>query len=135
MLKVHITSTSEKGNGRVIKGQIQRILQKGFIDLKKGDTIHLHRNTTCNCPHDNQLNADFLVAGHEDTRQSKLYLFPDIGVMVPWERAWVGKFRKWERRLAAKSLGRKRNRKNRKRRRKGEYTFKNKENKGNHIAN
>ena len=98
---------------------MQRVLQKGAMDLKKGDIIQLHSNTTCDCPHVDQLNADYLVAGHEGVGQNKLYLFPNNGVVETWERAWVGKFRKWEKRLAARRLGRKINRKNRKRKRKG----------------
>ncbi|KAL9979460.1 hypothetical protein ACROYT_G017131 [Oculina patagonica] len=118
VLKVHITSSTKKGNQRVLKGRVQRVLQKGLVDLKKGDTVHLHSNTTCDCPQVNQLDAEYLVAGHEDVGQNKLYLLPRNGVVEPWERAWVGKFRKWEKRLAGKRLGRKHNRKNRKRRRK-----------------
>lgn len=103
----------------MIKGRIQRVLQKGFVDLKKGDIVHLHSNTTCDCPKVDQLNADYLVAGHEDAGQNKLYLSPKTGVVETWGRAWVGKFRKWEKRLTAKRLAKKNNRKNRKRRRKG----------------
>ena len=119
MLKVRITSSATQGRERVLSGRIHRVLEKGFIDLKKGDTISLHSNTTCNCPQVNRLDMDYLVAGHEDVRQSRLYLFSTNGVVEAWERAWVGKFRKWEKRLEAKRLGRNNNRKNRKRRRKG----------------
>ena len=121
MLKVRITSSLTEGRERVLRGRILRVLQKGFVDLKKGDTISLHSNTTCNCPQVNRLDMDYLVAGHEDMRQrqSRLYLFSTNGVVEAWERAWVGKFRKWEKRLESKRLGRNNNRKNRKRRRKG----------------
>ena len=119
VLKVRIISSFIQGREREFRGRIQRVLQKGFIDLKKGDTISLHSNTTCNCPQVNQLDVDYLVAGHEDPRQSRLYLYSTNGVVEAWERAWVGKFRKWEKRLEAKRLGRNDNRKNRKRRRKG----------------
>lgn len=119
VLKVRITSSVTQGRERVFRGRIQRVLEKGFIDLKKGDTISLHSNTTCNCPQVNQLDMDYLVAGHENVRQSRLYLFSTNGVVEAWERAWVGKFRKWEKRLEARRLGRNNNRKSRKRRRKG----------------
>lgn len=119
VLKVRITSSVTQGRERVFRGRIQRVLEKGFIDLKKGDTISLHSNTTCNCPQVNQLDMDYLVAGHENVRQSRLYLFSTNGVVEVWERAWVGKFRKWEKRLEARRLGRNNNRKSRKRRRKG----------------
>ena len=119
VLKIFITATTEKENGGIIKGKIQRILQKGYIHLKKGDSVYLHRNTTCNCPQVPKVDASFLVAGHVDSEQNKLYLFRDMGVIVPWERAWVGKFRKWEKRLAAKGSGRKQNRKNKTLERKG----------------
>ena len=120
---MRITSSTKKGSQRIVKGRVQRVLQKGLMDLKKGDIVHLHSNTTCDCPQVNQLDADYLVAGHEDVGQNKLYLFPKNGVVENWERAWVGKFRKWEKRLAAKRLGRRNNRKNRKRRRKGTINF------------
>lgn len=118
---MRITSSRTEGRERVLRGRIQRVLQKGFVDLKKGDTISLYSNTTCNCPQVNRLDMDYLVAGHEDMRQrqSRLYLFSTNGVVEAWERAWVGKFRKWEKRLESKRLGRNNNRKNRKRRRKG----------------
>ena len=120
MLKVRIISSSiTEGRERVLRGRIQRVLEKGFIDLKKGDTISLHSNTTCNCPQVMQLDVDYLVAGHEDVRQNRLYLFSTNGVVEAWERAWVGKFRKWEKRLESRRLGKNNKRKNRKRRRKG----------------
>ena len=119
VLKVFITSTTEKDNGGVIEGKIERILQKSSIHLRKGDSIYLHRNTTCNCPQVPTVDASFLVAGHVVAEQHKLYLFRDTGLIVPWERAWVEKFRKWERRLAVKSSGRKKNRRNKKLKRKG----------------
>lgn len=123
VLKVRITSSIKKGSQRVLKGRVQRVLQKGLVDLKKGDTVHLHSNSTCDCPQVKQLDAEYLVAGHEDVGRNKLYLLPKNGVVETWERAWVGKFRKWEKRLAGKRLGRKHNRKNRKRRRKGTIYF------------
>lgn len=123
MLKVRITSSVTKGRERVLTGRVQRVLQKGFIDLKKGDTISLHSNTTCDCPKVHQMDVDYLVAGHEDVGQNKLYLFSTNGVVEAWGRAWVGKFRKWEKRLAARRLGKNNNRKNRKRRRKGAVHF------------
>lgn len=116
---MQLQSTERSGKERILQGRVQRVLEKGLIDLKKGDTIRLHSNTTCDCPQVHQLNAEYLVAGHEDVRQKKLYLFPGSGVVETWERAWVSKFRKWERRLAAKLVGKKVNRKDRKRRRKG----------------
>lgn len=118
ILKVFITSTTEKDNGGVIEGKIERILQKSSIHLRKGDSIYLHRNTSCNCPQVPKVDASFLVAGHVVAEQHKLYLFRDTGLIVPWERAWVEKFRKWERRLAVKSSGRKKNRRNKKLKRK-----------------
>ena len=120
---MRVQSTYKSGNERILKGRIQRVLQKGLIDLKKGDTIRLHSNTTCDCPHVTKLNADYLVAGHEDLRQKKFYLYPGTGVVETWGRVWVSKFRRWERRLAAKLLGKKHIRKNKKRRRKGNYNL------------
>jgi len=123
VLKVRVQATDRRDKEFLLKGKIQRVLQKGLIDLKKGDIIRLHSNTTCDCPQVSKLNADYLVAGHEDVRQKKLYLFPGSGVVETWERAWVSKFRKWERRLAGKLLGKKHNRKNKKRRRKVAFSF------------
>lgn len=120
VLKMRIKSVSKNGSERIIKGRVHRVLQKGLVDLRKGDTVYLRSNTTCDCPQISRMNADYLVAGHEDVREKRLYLLPATGVVETWERAWVSKFRKWERRFAAKRLlGKKRNRKNRKRQRKG----------------
>lgn len=119
VLKMRIKSVSKNGSERIIKGRVHRVLQKGLVDLRKGDTVYLRSNTTCDCPQISRMNADYLVAGHEDVREKRLYLLPATGVVETWERAWVSKFRKWERRFAAKRLlGKKRNRKNRKRQRK-----------------
>lgn len=120
VLKVRIQSIDKRGRERMLKGRVQRILEKGLMDLKKGDIIRVYSNTTCDCPQVTRLNADYLVAGHEDMWQRKFLLYPGTGVVETWQRAWVPKFRKWERRLAARLLGKRPNRKNRKRRRKGE---------------
>ncbi|XP_015776506.1 PREDICTED: secreted frizzled-related protein 3-like [Acropora digitifera] len=124
VLKVRIHSSEMNGSERILRGRVLRILRKGLIDLKKGDTIQLYSNTTCSCPRVRRFNTDYLVAGHEDTKQRKVYLWPGSGVVETWERTWVSRFRKWERRLAAtKALELKPLRRGKKKRRKGGVSF------------
>ena len=116
---MRIQSSEKNGSERILSGEVQRILQKGLVDLKKGDNIRLYSNITCGCPQVTRINSDYLVAGHEDEQQRKLYLFPETGVVETWERIWVSKFRKWQKRVEVKHMGQRPNRKNKKKRRKG----------------
>ncbi|XP_068721210.1 secreted frizzled-related protein 3-like [Montipora capricornis] len=123
VLKVRIQSSQKNGSERILSGKVHRILQKGLIDLKKGDTIRLYRNITCDYPRVIGINADYLVAGHEDLQQQRFYLYPETGVVETWERVWVAKIKKWQKRLAVKRPGQKINKKYNTKRRKDAISF------------
>ncbi|XP_061174601.1 secreted frizzled-related protein 3-like [Saccostrea echinata] len=109
----------------VTRIEVLKVLKESKVHIKVNTTVDLWTNSTCVCP---RLDSDrtYLLIGYEDTVTQRL-LFLDNCLAAKWQKRWVKRIKKWNRRKGRKCRksrskrcrkGRKRKNKNRKRKQK-----------------